>query len=418
MTTIALSLSALSLAIWLYLLLFRGQFWRTDQHLEANPIEALPDLEHYPSICVVVPARDEADVIPTTLRSLLNQNYPGNLSVMLVDDHSTDGTTQAALQVVNALGKADQFQIYPAQPLPAGWTGKLWALEQGTQQVIEQSVFSSGEPLTLPSDPSQPDYILLSDADIEHDVQNVRRLVLKAETQSLDLASVMVKLRCESIPEQWLIPAFVFFFEKLYPFRWVNNSARRTAAAAGGCVLLRTSALQRIGGIAAIRDALIDDCALAQRVKCGEDGHPGSPHYPIWLGLSSCTRSLRPYQTLASIWNMVARTAYTQLNYSPLLLGGTVVGMVLVYLTAPLALLGGLVTGQALVALLGGITWTVMAIAYFPIVRFYQCSPLYALALPIIALLYTLMTLDSALRHWQGKGGAWKGRTYSPSSSL
>ncbi|MEM9451321.1 MAG: glycosyltransferase [Cyanobacteria bacterium P01_E01_bin.6] len=403
---IVLSLSILSLVIWLYLLLFRGQFWRTDQHLEAESDSIASSkksaLVTHPSVCVVIPARNEADVLPKTLRSLLTQNYTGHVSVIVVDDHSTDGTADIAHKTVQSLGKAYQLQVYPAEPLPSGWTGKLWALEQGTQQVMGRS--------------PAPDYILLSDADIEHDSQNLSRLVTKAETQSLDLASVMVRLRCESLPEQWLIPAFVFFFQKLYPFRWVNQPSRKTAAAAGGCVLIRTLALQRIGGISSIRDALIDDCTLAQRVKQA-DSTTTSPskgnYHPIWLGLSSRTVSLRPYPTLKTIWDMVARTAYTQLNYSPLLLIGTLLGMILVYWVAPLAFLGGLVTGTPLVAMTGGITWGLMAIAYFPMVRFYQCSPLYALALPAIAFLYTLMTLDSALRHWQGKGGSWKGRTYS-----
>lgn len=402
MTTIVLSLSALSLAIWLYLLLFRGQFWRTDQHLEAEPVDALPPLNRYPSIAVVIPARNEAEVIATTVRSLLTQDYPGEVSVVLVDDHSTDGTAQVALQGVNALNQSAAFQVYDAPPLPAGWTGKLWALDQGTRLVMARS--------------PQPDYILLSDADIDHNPQNIYRLVMKAETQSLDLASVMVRLRCESRAEQWLIPAFVFFFEKLYPFRWVNNPNRRTAAAAGGCILLRTPALERIGGIASIREALIDDCTLAQTVKWGDACSPEKPYHSIWLGLSSRTRSLRPYQTLNSIWDMVARTAYTQLNYSPLLLLGTVIGMGLVYLPAPIALLGGIIMGNLMIAVIGAGTWLLMAIAYSPIIRFYGCSLAYSAALPIIALIYTLMTLDSARRHWQGKGGAWKGRTYSPSS--
>lgn len=400
---IALSLSILSLAIWVYLLGCRGQFWRTDQHLEAEPVTVLPGLATYPSVCVVIPARNEADVLPTTLRSLLTQDYAGDLFVLVVDDHSTDGTAHTAHQTVHGLGKTHQFQILSAQPLPSGWTGKLWALEQGTQLVMGRSPV--------------PDYILLSDADIEHDAQNLNRLVGKAQTQSLDLASVMVRLRCESSPEKWLIPAFVFFFQKLYPFRWVNNPSRRTAAAAGGCSLIRTQALKRIGGIASIRDALIDDCTLAQTVKCGDSHQRGQDYHPIWLGLSSCTRSLRPYPTLKTIWDMVARTAYTQLNYSPVLLLGTVLGMAIVYLLAPIALLGGIISGHGLVALIGALTWACMAIAYLPIIRFYQCSPFYSLGLPAIACLYMLMTLDSALRHWQGRGGAWKGRTYTPQAS-
>jgi hopene-associated glycosyltransferase HpnB len=409
MISMLLSLSVVSFIIWLYLLLFRGQFWRTDQHLEAedftteskgNPSGSGDRATEAPSVCVVIPARNEVDVLPTTLRSLFNQDYQGPLDVLVVDDHSTDGTAEAAKTTVDALNQGPHFQFYSAQPLPPGWTGKLWALEQGTQQAMGRS--------------PRPEYILLSDADIEHDPQNVSRLVAKAEHQSLDLASVMVRLRCQSLAEQWLIPAFVFFFQKLYPFRWVNCSTRRTAAAAGGCVLLKASALQRIGGIASLRDALIDDCTLAQRVKWGDPpSTPSTTEHPIWLGLSSRTRSLRPYPTLSTIWEMVARTAYTQLNYSPLLLVGTLIGMGVVYLVAPVALFVGLITSNGGLAVIGGLTWGMMAIAYVPIVRFYGCFLGYALALPVIALLYTLMTVDSAVRHWRGQGGAWKGRTYS-----
>lgn len=401
---IFLSVSIVSAIIWVYLLLFRGQFWRTDQHLEADDTDisnhSNAQLNSAPSVCVVIPARNEADVLPTTLRSLFAQDYDGQLDVLVVDDHSTDGTGDIATQTVQELGQLEHFQLYSAEPLPPGWTGKLWALEQGTQQVMRRSPV--------------PTYIFLSDADIEHDRQNVTRLVTKSQVQALDLASVMVRLRCESLAEQWLIPAFVFFFQKLYPFRWVNRPNRKTAAAAGGCVLIRTSALQRIGGIASIRDALIDDCTLAQHVKHG-DVKPGriTTGHPIWLGLSSKTRSLRPYPTLKTIWDMVARTAYTQLNYSPLLLVGTLIGMSIVYLVGPLSLLWGLSHGELIIATVGALTWTLMAIAYYPMVTFYQCSPLYCLMLPVIAFLYTLMTLDSAIRHWRGQGGAWKGRTYS-----
>ncbi|HIK03130.1 MAG TPA: glycosyltransferase [Trichormus sp. M33_DOE_039] len=395
-----LGLTLLSLLIWLGLLTLRGQFWRVDQQLETFE----PVLTSLPTVCVVVPARNEAELLPITLRSLLLQDYPGEFHIFLVDDHSTDGTAAFAEGVAHAVDKAKQLHILSSASLPPGWSGKLWAVEQGIQNA---TTFT-------------PDYFFLTDADIEHDVNNLRRLVAKAEQEDLDLASIMVKLRCQSFWEKLLIPAFVFFFQKLYPFRWVNNPKNKTAAAAGGSILIRGTALERIGGISAIRQALIDDCALAQAVKGTGDWEKEknttssfpTPSRKIWLGLSSLTRSLRPYPSLQTIWDMVARTAYTQLNYSPWLLLGTVVAMTLIYLVPPLGLLIGALLGNQLIALTGLITWLLMTLAYFPTVRFYRCSFVFAFSLPAIAFLYTLMTIDSAFRHWQGRGGAWKGRVY------
>ena len=387
MDIIFFALMLLSLTIWIYLLAFRGQFWRTDEQLEVVDIDiALKDL---PVVCAVIPARNEANVIALSLRSLLNQDYPGSFKIFLVDDTSTDGTADIAQGAAHALEKSPQLQIVTASPLPDGWTGKLWAMEQGIRQASEV----------------MPEYFLLTDADIEHDVANLRHLVAKAAREDLDMVSVMVRLRCESFWEKLLIPAFVFFFQKLYPFRWVNNPQKKIAAAAGGCILIRREALTRIGGIQTIRQALIDDCALADAVK-------SSGNRRIWLGLSSLTRSLRPYRSLRSIWDMVARSAYTQLNYSPLLLFGTVLGMSLVYLVAPLVVvLGALMRNWLLIA--GSLlTWMLMTLAYLPTIRFYKCSLWFACCLPVIAFIYTLMTVDSAWRHWRGRGGSWKGRVY------
>jgi hopene-associated glycosyltransferase HpnB len=403
MGVIVLGLMLLSLTIWLGLLCFWGQFWRTDQQLEVTEIQ----LQSLPVVCAVVPARNEAELLPTTLRSLLLQDYPGSFNVFLVDDRSTDRTANFAEGVAHAVGKPQQLHIISGESLPAGWSGKLWAVEQGIKSA---SKFA-------------PDYFLLTDADIEHDPGNLRRLVAKAVQEDLDLVSVMVRLRCDSFWEKLLIPAFVFFFQKLYPFRWVNNPNNPTAAAAGGSILIAREALERIGGIQVIRQALIDDCALAQAVKRGTGGwglgtgkefsqYPIPSQGRIWLGLSSLTRSLRPYDSLATIWDMVARTAYTQLNYSPLLLLGTLVGMPLIYLVAPVCVILGAVWGSWAIALTGLLGWLLMAFAYYPTIRFYKCSPWLAFSLPAIAFLYTLMTLDSALRHWQGRGGAWKGRVY------
>ncbi|OBQ36045.1 MAG: glycosyl transferase family 2 [Anabaena sp. MDT14b] len=388
MATIIFSLTLLSLVIWLFLILFWGQFWRVNHQLEANQDKDI-DNNTLPTVCVIIPARNEADVIPVSLRSLLLQDYPGKFTIFLVDDQSSDGTAHIAEGVAYALDKTQQLQIVTSTSLPPGWTGKLWAMEQGLQ---------TASTLT-------PDYFLLTDADIEHDPSNLRRLVAKAEAQKLDLVSIMVRLRCQSFWEQLLIPAFVFFFQKLYPFSWVNNPKKANAAAAGGCILIHSEALNRIGGLQIIRQALIDDCSLAKAVK--------STHGKIWLGLSTLTYSLRPYDSLKTIWDMVARSAYTQLNYSPFLLIGSLLGMTLVYLLPPIAIIFGLVLGNWIITLISFIGYLLMTFAYFPIIRFYKCSPVFAFSLPIIAFLYTSMTIDSALQHWQGRGGAWKGRVYT-----
>ena len=387
---VPLGLAILSVIIWIGLLCFRGQFWQADQQLETQDRKK-DETETLPVICAVIPARNEAQLLPVTLRSLLTQDYP-NLTIILVDDHSTDGTTQVAKTTAEELG-SQQLQVISAKPLPQSWTGKLWAIEQGIQAAQ-----------------IAPEYILLTDADIEHDCANLRRLVAKAQAEDLDLVSVMVRLRCESFWEKLLLPAFVFFFQKLYPFRWVNNPSKTTAAAAGGCILIRQTALEQIGGMQVVRQALIDDCALAHAVKSTSPRSRG-----IWLGLSDLTHSLRPYPSLKSIWDMVARTAFTQLHYSPLLLFKTVVGMILIYMVAPVATVLGVVTENWAIATTGFIGWLLMSVAYYPTINFYKCSPWFAICLPAIALLYTLMTIDSALQHWQGKGGVWKGRVYSHS---
>jgi hopene-associated glycosyltransferase HpnB len=387
-----LTIASISLLIWIYLLLFRGQFWQANQHLEQLDL----NLESLPLICAVVPARDEADLLPKTLRSLLNQDYPGNFSIILVDDCSTDGTAEIARKVAEQLNQSKRLEIIQSNPLPPGWTGKLWALEQGIIYANKRT--------------PPPDYFLLTDADIEHDKTNLHQLAIKAKKEKLQLVSLMVLLRCQSFWEKLTIPAFVFFFQKLYPFTWVNDKRDRTAAAAGGCILIERQALESIGGMAAIRQALIDDCALAQAVKAT---YPNKK--AIWLGLTTSTRSLRPYPSLSSIWDMVARTAFTQLNYSPWLLLGTLLGMSLTYLVAPLSLGVGLVTSNWLLTSIGLLTWLLVAIAYLPTIRLYRLSPLWAFCLSAIAFLYTLMTIDSALRHWQGRGGRWKGRVYSQS---
>ncbi|WP_254172887.1 glycosyltransferase [Planktothrix pseudagardhii] len=416
MENIILVLTLLSLIIWIVLLMFRGRFWQADQRLS----EIQEPLLNYPSIAIIVPARNEAELIEISLRSLLNQNYPGSFSIILVDDQSHDGTANIALETAKILNKIDRLNIITSQPLPAGWTGKLWAMEQGvksTQQLIKP-----------------PDYILFTDADIEHSPNNLKQLVEKAETEQLQLVSLMVLLRCQSFWEKLLIPAFVFFFQKLYPFRWVNHPQSQLAAAAGGCILIRQEALTRIGGLQILKQALIDDCSLAQAVKLipptyldEEDfssitqgfsmkrfifPFTSKSYYPIWLGLTETTHSLRPYSSLSSIWDMVARTAFSQLNFSIILLGLTLIGMILIYLIYPISLIWGILHGKGLIILLATLTGLLMEIAYYPTLKLYRLSPVWGLTLPLIGFLYALMTLDSALRYWQGKGGSWKGRTY------
>lgn len=393
---IGLWLLVLSLGIWVVLLGFWGQFWRSDQQLAAQA----KDLPILPVICAVIPARNEADLLPVTLRSLLTQDYPGCFTVILVDDHSTDKTSLVAHNVAQELDKTQQLHVLSAEALPTGWTGKLWALHQGIQYA---------QTLTPP-----PDYFLLTDADIKHDALNLHRLVAKAQQEDLNLVSLMVRLRCESFWEKLLIPAFVFFFQKLYPFRWVNDITKSTAAAAGGCILITCEALKSIGGIQVVCSALIDDCALAQAVKSSHSSPPDQNNKGrIWLGLSDSTISLRPYSSLATIWEMVTRTAFTQLNYSLGRLLVAVIGMILVYIIPPVGAIFGGLTGNWLMAIAGLSSCLLMAYAYLPTIRFYGCSPWLSFSLPAIALLYTLMTLDSALRHWQRRGGAWKGRVYS-----
>jgi hopene-associated glycosyltransferase HpnB len=405
---ILLGLAILSLASWLILFWGRGRFWQADQKLDAAPLE----LESFPSVGIVIPARNEADLLVITLRSLLNQDYPGKINIVLVDDHSSDATAQIATAMAeSSMAESDgstgsrtpahRLQVVLGQSLPSGWTGKLWAIDQGIRQFQRSGCV--------------PDYFLLTDADIEHDRRNLLSLVTKAEQDRLNLVSLMVKLRCQSPWEKLLIPAFVFFFQKLYPFRWVNDPSRSTAAAAGGCILIRRSALEQIGGIPVIRQALIDDCALAQAVKAKADASGGKK---IWLGLGETTCSLRPYPSLASIWEMVTRTAFTQLSYSPLLLLGTVVGMSLIYIMPCVGTIIGLLSQNWPVALMGAMSWLLMIGSYLPTLRLYGCAPSLALCLPMVALLYMLMTLDSARHHWQGRGGAWKGRSYSAKDDL
>ena len=391
---IAIAILSLSLLIWLFMLFFWGQFWRGRTNLDyCYPLLTAQDKHNndkYPDVWGIIPVRNEAAVIADSLSSLLEQNYQGEFNLVLVDDQSTDRTVAIAQEIGRKFNCLSKINIVTGKPLPPGWKGKIWALAQGIDYLSQQNI--------------KPDYLLLTDGDIQHEQHNLQKLVEFAQIKQLDMVSLMVLLRCQSFWEKLLIPAFVFFFGKLYPFEWVNNSQKSIAAAAGGCILIRRQTLEAIGGIAVLRDALIDDCTLAQKVKAQK--------YNIWLGLTSSNLSLRPYENLKSIWDMVARSAYTQLNYSVWLLLIAVFGMILLYLSSPIALFAGISQHNVMLILFGISIWLLMAIAYFPTIRLYRLAPWWSFTLPAIAFLYTLMTIDSARKHWLGEGEVWKGRFY------
>lgn len=380
-----LALTLVSFLAWTVLLVGRGGFWRADHSIDAPAAPVLA-----PAVVAVVPARNEAEGIGRTVRSILSQAYGGPLRLVVVDDHSDDGTAELAHQAAAGIGAADRLEVVAAADLPAGWAGKMWAVSQGVARASE----------------SQPEFLWLTDGDIEHAPDTLARLTAKAERDGLALTSLMVLLHNRTAAERLLIPAFVFFFMKLYPFRWV--AAGKAAAAAGGCMLVRRAPLERAGGIESIKDAIIDDCALARRLQ--QQG-------PIWLGLTGKSHSLRVYDGIGEIWAMVARTAYTQLRYSPLMLLGTVAGMVLLYLMPLLGLAAGLWLSNPLLAGTGALTWLLMGVAFAPTLQLYRMLPFHGLTLPLAGALYTLMTVDSARRHWLGRGGGWKGRTYAAGTS-
>jgi len=365
-----LLLAALSLAVWVYLLLGHGRFWQAGPVL----VPAVPN--HAPAVTVIVPARDEAASVGRALRSLLAQTYLGHLHIILVDDQSRDGTAEVARAL-----RDSRLSILEGRERPPGWSGKLWALAQGVEAAGSE-------------------FLMFTDADIEHHPEHIATLVAQLQKGGFDLVSEMVALNCESLAERALVPAFVFFFALLYPFERVNDPESPTAAAAGGTMLLRAAALERVGGLAAMRGALIDDVTLAGRIKQGGK---------IWLGHSGLAASIRPYPGAADVWRMVARTAYTQLEYSPLVLAGTVVGMVLVWLLPPIAAL--LCRGPAQLA--GLLAWACMTGAYLPTLGRFKLRPAWALVLPATAAFYTAATIGSAIDHITGRGVMWKRRSYT-----
>jgi hopene-associated glycosyltransferase HpnB len=382
-----LIVSLLSAGAWIYLLLARDGFWRARPRIEEEPMTAPAA---WPAVSAVVPARNEAAQLDMALSSLLNQDYPGPFRIVLVDDQSEDATRAIGEKL--AAGAEGRLEVLAAREFPPGWSGKVWAMAEGLAR----------------ADAAWPEasHVLFTDADIAHDPSGLRRLVAKAEDEALDLVSLMVRLRCQSFWERLLMGPFVFFFQKLYPFPAVNDPARREAAAAGGCMLVRREALTEAGGLEAIRGRLIDDVALAQAIR----HRPQAIGPTVWLGHASGTVSLRPYRRLQDVWAMVVRTADTQLGHSLLLLLAAVLGMALLYLVPPVAVIAWPRHGEPGVALLGGLAWLMMMAAYAPTARLYRLSWPWLLSLPLAALLYVGMMLDSALRFRLGRGGIWKGR--------
>ena len=363
---------ALALLAWIWLIGFHGKFWQSGPRLDRAGTRA-----ETPEVAIIVPARDEAAQIAATLRSLLAQDYSGTYQVLLVDDGSTDGTGQIARGIADP-----RLRVITGQARPPGWSGKLWAVAQG-----------------IAAAPPSTALLLLTDADILHAPGHLSALVAAAEARGLDLVSEMVALNCASLAERALVPAFVYFFQLLYPFAWVNDPRKPAAAAAGGTMLVRRTALERIGGIGAIKGALIDDVALARAIK------PGGP---IWLGHARDAKSIRPYPDATSIWRMIARTAYVQLGYAPLLLLGTVLGLCVIFVVPPAATLFG--SGPA--RLVGAAAWILMASSIMPTLRRFGLSVMWAAALPLVAIFYLAATIGSAVDHYAGRGVRWKGRAY------
>jgi hopene-associated glycosyltransferase HpnB len=382
---IILTVGVISLVVWLYLLLGRGAFWRGAELIEAVGAEYERRREgEWPHVTAIIPARDEAEVIGQSIASLMHQGYPGRFVVMVVDDQSSDGTASAAQR---AAGGAGRLTVLDGQGPPAGWAGKVWAMRQGV---------AAADALTEP-----PDYLLFVDADIVLGDGLLRRLVAVAQANQAVLASVMVKLRCESPAERWLVPAFIFFFQMLYPFSWANDPRRKTAAAAGGCMLVRRQSLAEAGGLEALRGALIDDCALAALMK--RRGR-------IRLSLTRRASSLRSYPTFADFGRMVARSAFAELRFSAVRLTIVMTAMGFVFLAPPLLVVLSRGAPQAF----GAAAWAIMGLAFAPTLRLYGRPVLTGLALPAVAAAYMLFTIQSAAQYWTGRGGLWKGRVQAP----
>jgi hopene-associated glycosyltransferase HpnB len=377
-------IATIPLAIWLYLFFARGNFWNLQEDSGAPQL-----LAHWPRIVAIVPARNEAETISRSVASLAKQDYPGEFLVIVVDDHSNDGTGALALKTAEESGAAGRISMRSANNLPPGWAGKVWAMNEGVLAAADQA----------------PEFLWFTDADIEHAPDTLRRLVVRAENDSLDLASLMVLLQAKSFPERLLIPPFLYFFLMLYPPRWIADSKARTAGAAGGCILLRRAALERIGSMVAIRNEVIDDCSLARAVK--KSGGK------IWMGLTRASVSLRSYGTFAEIRDLIARTAFTQLRYSFFLLIATLLALFVTYILPWISFCAG----DDPAWFLAGTALCLMAVSFGVAVRFYNLSFFWALTLPVAAAFYAYATCVSALRYWLGRGAQWKGRSQAPPGS-
>jgi hopene-associated glycosyltransferase HpnB len=385
--SLALILAAVSLLIWVVLTFLRGAFWQLLAF--DDDISKQESLAQWPKVVTIVPARNEAETIARTVESLAKQDYTGELGLVVVDDHSEDGTAALAFEAVERVGASGRVLILKSAALESGWTGKLLAMQQGVASEIGR----------------EAKYFWFTDADIEHAPDTLRRIVQRAEKDKLDLVSLMALSQVQSFPEHLLIPPFLYFFLKLYPPNWTASRRRKTAGAAGGCVLLKREALERIGGLAAIRGEVIDDCTMAQAVKRTGGG--------IWMGLTRKSVSLRTYASFTEIQDLIARTAFTQLGYSGLALAGTLLGMFVTYLLPVIFTF----SARPVVWRLGLAAWAMMAMTYLPTIRFYRMSPLWAAALPAAAAFYTYATWLSAVRYWLGRGGQWKGRVQAPVKS-
>jgi hopene-associated glycosyltransferase HpnB len=396
LTALWTPVAAISLIIWIYLLLARGGFWLARERDDLDRLDVLDSQAgdasaEWPDVTAVIPARNEAESIAQTVECLLRQDYPGRLRVVVIDDQSDDGTAVRARAAAEKINAGARLDILTGTPVPAGWTGKLWAVNRGIAHACRARDADG------PALESAPEFLLLTDADIAHAPDNVRKLVTRARNDNRVLVSLMAKLRNDALFERALIPAFVLFFQMLYPFSQVNRRDLRLAAAAGGCMLVRRDALEAAGGIAPIRAEIIDDCALGRQMKT---------QGAIWLGLTERAVSIRPYDNLGEIRKMVARTAYAQLQYSPLLLAGTLLSLLLTFIAPPLLAL----FAHGAASAMGALAWLAMTLAYQPMLRFYRQSAWWGPLLPGVAALYAAFTFDSALQHWRGRGGMWKGR--------
>ena len=376
-------IAVICVAIWGYLILARGAYWHASMR-DAARIAGVSS--PWPAVAAVIPARNESDYIARSVQSLLRQDYRGPLTIVVVDDDSDDGTGAVA---TDAAGGDGRLSVIRTTGPAAGWSGKLWAVSQGIAA----------------AEVSRPDYLLLTDADIEHAPDTLSWLVAQSVNGRFVLTSLMAKLRCVSLAERIHVPAFIYFFQMLYPFAWVSRPDSPTAAAAGGCMLVRADALASVGGIASIRGALIDDCSLAARLKTMG---------PIWLGLTNRVHSIRPYPAFADVARMVSRSAYSQLRYSPLALIGTILGMAITFVAPPMLAL----FAAGLPRYLGLFAWAAMSLSFVPTLRYYRLSPIWSVALPGIALLYMIYTLQSAYQHFRRRGGQWKGRVHAGAPSV